>query len=152
MKTVIRLLPLLLVVALLLAGCGGAAETAAPSGGSSSGGASGSGASSGGGGDSTGALVINQDSAAQTVEMKLGEKATLKLPDGFKWEVVVTPDMVVGTVADAQLQAGETAILEAKMVGNAVIQATGQAKCVSDNPPCATPQAQFNIKVHVSSQ
>lgn len=144
MKTVTRLLPLLLVIVLLLAGCGGAAETAAPSGGASSGGAS--------GGSSADGVVITKDSVGQTIELKLGEKASLKLPTGFKWEVVVTPDMVVGKVADAQLQPDETALLEAKMVGNAVIQATGQANCLSDNPPCATPQAQFNIKVHVSSQ
>lgn len=130
-----------LLLMLLLASCGGGA----PAAGDGDNGAEATEASS-----APDALVITPDMVGQQIEMKLGEQAVVKFDPAYNWRIVTTPSLVLAPVADAQLAEGEQALLEAKLNGNAVIQATGRALCKDENPPCDTANQQLTLKVKVS--
>lgn len=134
---------LVIVLVIALAGCSAGGAAPESGGGSTA-------PDAGGKGDAQGNIVITQDSVASGVEMKVGERAVVQLDPGFNWNVVASPDLVLSQVKDAPLEAGQQAVLEAKLPGNAMIQATGKPACAKDNPPCATPQAQMLIKIKVN--
>ncbi len=104
--------------------------------------------SSGAGGDQ---LVVTLDSAGKTIDMKTGQRITVKLDETYNWEIDVTPDLIVGPVKDATLDKTVQGVFEAKMVGKAVIQATGKPACAKDNPPCTKENKQFNVNLTVSN-
>lgn len=139
----ISLAGLVVFMLLFLAGCGGGGEAAPDAGEAGDAGAAGA---------QTDMVVITQDSVDTVVEMVKGKQAVLQLDPAYNWSVAVTPALVASVVKDAVLAEGQTAILEAKLPGSAVIQVTGKPVCATDNPPCETPQEQLTIKIKVSAQ
>lgn len=136
-----RLWPILLVLlALILASCGGgAAEVESVE-------------EEAGAGEAAAEeqVVITADSVKDGVEMKIGQKALVKLDTTYDWDLVITPNLVADKVKDAVLAEDTQAEIEAKLAGSAVIQGIGRAKCKQDNPPCDTPSKQLLIKIKVT--
>ncbi len=140
----------LLMLITALAGCAPAAQngSAAPQPEKNQPTAASNQGASGSGGDE---LVITLDSAGKTIDMKNGQKIMVKLGEDYNWEIDVTPDLIVGQVKDATLDKGVQGVYQAKMVGKAVIQATGKPACAKDNPPCTKGNQQFTVNLTVSN-
>jgi hypothetical protein len=146
MKRFCVLLLCLLMLITALAGCAPAAQNAAPAAKQESTQPAGDQSPSGENGQ-----VITLDSAGKTIELKTGDQLTVKLGEDYVWEIDVTPDLIVGKVDDATLGKGEQGVFQAKMVGKAVIQATGKPACAKDSPPCDKKNQQFNVNLTVSN-
>jgi hypothetical protein len=130
---------IVLILILVLAGCAGGGPEAAEE------------ENTGEEQTSAEAMVITADNAETGVEMKIGSQAVVKLDPAFSWRITTTPSLVLDNVDDAVLGEGEQALLEAKLNGSAVIQATGRALCRDEDPPCDTPGQQMRIEVKVSN-
>lgn len=147
-------LVLFVVLALVLAGCSSAGgETAAPAGGAgnqqaapTSGGDTGAAAAQSGD-----QVVITKDNQGKTVEMTVGQKLLVKLGEDYDWRVDVTPAFLLSQVSDAQLNKGEQGMYEAKMNGQATVQATGSPVCAKAEPACKDPNVQFNVSIKINA-
>lgn len=149
-------LVLFVVLALVLAGCSSAgSETAAPA---PAGGAGNQQAAPTSGGDTGAAaaqsgdqVVITKDNQGKTVEMTVGQKLLVKLGEDYDWRVDVTPAFLLSQVSDAQLNKGEQGMYEAKMNGQATVQATGSPVCAKAEPACKDPNVQFNVSIKINA-
>lgn len=144
MKQYFRITALLLLI-IVLAACGGQApaDTGSEDSGSQAGEASPA---------ETSNPIVNEESAGQTINLKLGDRVDVFLSPDYDWTYLVTPDMVVGDAADAVLAEGAMGQLEAKFAGKATFQATGKPLCKQDDPPCDTPQKQFTVTFVVARE
>ncbi len=129
---------LLVIIALALAGCSGGASPQ-PSGGDTAATSAPAGGSGSGGGASGSQVVVTAADAGKTVQMKVGQQLLVKLGTDKPWKVDVTPSFLLATVDSTKLNDGEQGLYEAKMKGQATVQAT------------AGPGSQFNINIVITN-
>lgn len=82
-------------------------------------------------------IVLTKDDSGKTVDMKVGQKLIVQLGSEADWKVDVTPTFILSPVDNATLNPGEQGVFEAKMNGQATVQATGSS-------------GQFTVKVIIS--
>lgn len=138
----------MVILAMVLASCGGAgnaassgdnAATTAPD------------ANTSGGGAAAGPqVVITQEDAGKSVDVKVGQPVLVKLGADHDWKINVTPTFVMSKDATATLNADEQGLYMPKMNGRATVQATGTPVCLKSDPPCTDPQVQFNVTVVIT--
>jgi len=96
--------------------------------------------------------AITNESAGQTLTLKVGDRVVVKLDAEYEWGLDSTPSMIFGEVADAQLAEGVLAEFEAKMPGKATFQASGKPVCAQAEPPCDDPKMQFTVNIEVTRE
>ena len=138
----------MVILAMVLASCGGAGN-AAPSNGNAATTAPDTN-TSGGGAAAGPQVVITQDDAGKTVNVKVGQPVLVKLGKDHDWQITVSPTFVMSKDDAATLNPGEQGLYTPKMNGRATVQATGEPVCLKSNPPCTDPQVQFNVTVAIT--
>lgn len=82
-------------------------------------------------------VVLTKDNSGQTINMKVGQKLVVKLGSETDWKIDVTPTFILSQVDGTTLNPDEQGVFEAKMNGQATVQATGSG-------------GQFTVKIVIS--
>ncbi len=85
----------------------------------------------------------------QIIELQLRQRFKLDLDDQYTWNVVIGNRTVLKQVVDVQTIENLEGVYEGIAVGESVITANGEPKCLKDAIPCALRDRAFKITVRV---